>query len=216
MKAHGESFIQLLSDSMRKIEEDERLADIQNELDLVRMMEEEQPPAHFKNEGDSERNLAMRAEQCLRFQQLEYIMPLKVGEDEDKNDAHFHDQQNSVRTMEEEDEYDAHSQNEMDLVRNLAMREEQCLRFQQLVDIVPTIMEDDAQFQDQLNSVRTMEMEEKEWGCTIRLFGMNSLKEGAVWRICSMQELLRHARNGRVTDCISALLGDSSVNAWIV
>jgi hypothetical protein len=31
--------------------------------------------------------------------------------------------------------------------------------------------------------------EEKDRGCTVRLFGTNSLKKGAVWRICAMETL---------------------------
>ncbi|PNF19982.1 hypothetical protein B7P43_G09972 [Cryptotermes secundus] len=60
-------------------EEDNYDAHSQNEVGLMRTLKEEEQPAHFKNEGNSVRNSAMRAEeQRLRFQQLEYIMPLKV------------------------------------------------------------------------------------------------------------------------------------------
>jgi hypothetical protein len=34
--------------------------------------------------------------------------------------------------------------------------------------------------------VASTALEEKESGCTVRLFGTSSLKEGAVWHICSM------------------------------
>jgi hypothetical protein len=150
-KAQDECFTQLLSDSMKKMQvENEHPIHIQNEadsvrkmeeegyydphshneVDLVRTMDEEQQPAHFKNEGHSVRNLGKRAaEQRLRFQQLEHIMPIKVEEDEDKNENvdHFQDHLNSGRTMEIEEERPAHFRNSG---RYLAMRrEEQRLQF---------------------------------------------------------------------------------------
>jgi hypothetical protein len=69
--------------------------------------------------------------------------------------------------------------------------------------------------------------EEKERWCTVRLFGMNSLKEGAMWRIYAMWELLRHSGlwarrlcNNKGSDIfsvpcratLSLLLGSASVN----
>jgi hypothetical protein len=185
MKAQDECFIQLLRDSMKEMQvENEHPVHIQNEadsvrkmedevyydphshneVDLARTMDEEQQPAHFKNEGDSVRkmeeevyydphfknegnsvrNLRKRAEeQRLKFQQLVHIMPIKVeeDEDEDENFAHFQDRLNSVRTMEMEEERPAHFRNSG---RYLAMRrEEQRLLFQQVVDIMPEIMEED-------------------------------------------------------------------------
>jgi hypothetical protein len=159
MNAQGESFIQLLSDSTRTMEM------------------EEKRPAHFHNDRDSVRSLSLRREEHrLRFQELVYIMPTveeDENEDEDDDDAHVQDQLNSVRAIEMEEERPAHTHNDRDSVKNLALRrEEQCLRFHQLVVIMPKIMEegeddeddddeDDAHFQDQPNSVRAIEMEEE-------------------------------------------------------
>jgi hypothetical protein len=79
----------------------------------MEMAEEEEQPPHFQNEGDSVRNLSMRAEErYLRHQQLEYTILLKVEEDDDENDAHFKDQLKSARTSEMEEGRPAHFRNE--------------------------------------------------------------------------------------------------------
>jgi hypothetical protein len=171
MKEQGESSVQLFSDSTRKMEvEYECPADIQNELDLVRTMEEE--PPHFKNEGESVSNLPMRAgERHLRQQQLEHTMQRKVKEDED--DGHFQGQLNSKRTMQTEEERPAHLNFRLKLVRT--MEEEgqpphfknnwdHSLRLQRVADILHVKVkedEDDSHFQGQLNSERTMEDEDE-------------------------------------------------------
>jgi hypothetical protein len=90
-------------------------------------------------------------------------MPVKMKEDEDKDDAHSHNDLDSVRKIEMEDEHHAHFQNERDSVRNLAIRAEQrCLTFTQFVDIMPTIVEEDEDdAQSIMDSVRTVEKEDE-------------------------------------------------------
>jgi hypothetical protein len=119
----------------------------------------------------------MAEERRLNFQQVVDIPPTimeeNVEDDEDEDFAHFLDELNSLRTMVMEDESPADFQNDRDSVRNLAMRaEERRLRFQQRVDIMQVIIQEDEEegedeFEDEdgacspdeLNSVRTMEEE---------------------------------------------------------
>jgi hypothetical protein len=160
--------------SVRTMEmEDERPRHFQNESYSVRTMEDEgERPGDFHNKGDPVRNSAtVEEERRLNLQQVVDILPTIMEEnaedDEDKDFAHFLDKLNSLRTMVMEDEHPAHFQNDRDSVRNLAMRaEERRLRFQQCVDIIPVIIEEDedededgACSQDELNSVMTMEMD---------------------------------------------------------
>jgi hypothetical protein len=76
---------------------------------------EDDHPAHFQNERDSVRNLAMRAEERrLKFEQIMDIMPTIVEEDEEEDDTQSI--MDSVGTVEEEDERPSHFQNEGDSV----------------------------------------------------------------------------------------------------
>jgi hypothetical protein len=169
MKTEDEICIELLSDSMRKIEvEDEHPADFQEEMDLVRKMEEEdEQPPHFKYEGDSVRNRAMRAEERrLGFQQVEDIIPVKLEEVQDENDAYFQNEMNSLRKIMMVDEHPTRFRNEVDLERNLAMRAEKPrFGFQEVEDIIPVTLEEDEQpshFQAEMDLVRKMEEEDEQ------------------------------------------------------
>ncbi|XP_033607379.1 uncharacterized protein LOC117282315 [Cryptotermes secundus] len=88
---------------------------------------------------------------------------------------HFQNEGDSARTMEDEEERPVHVDNEKYSESYFALRrEQQLLRFQECgVHIMPPVIEededededehgDDANFQDQLNSVRTIEMEKEQ------------------------------------------------------
>jgi hypothetical protein len=72
-----------------------------------------------------------------------------------------------------------------------------------------------------MSQAETSERKNRRYAC--RLFGMNSLKEGAMWCIYSMQELLSHrnsrykvihARNNRTPGLCNLFLGNGTVNTY--
>jgi hypothetical protein len=65
-------------------------------------------------------------------------------EDEDEDDARSHNDLDSVRKFEMECDHPAQFQNERDSVRNLVMElEDRRLRFEQFINVMPTIVEED-------------------------------------------------------------------------
>jgi hypothetical protein len=146
-KAQDEFLIQLLRGSMLKIEmEDEHDTHSHNELDPVKTVEEiEECPANFRNERDSVREM----------------------EEEYEHVRHSPNELVSERTVKEADGRPSNFQNERDSVRNLAMRlEDRYLRFEQIINIMPTRVEEDEDEDDAqsiMDSVRTVEEEDERF-----------------------------------------------------
>jgi hypothetical protein len=153
VKAQDEGLIQILGelDSLKKTvkAQDESLIQLLSKIESVRKMEEEdERSAHFQ----TDRNLARKIQK------------------EDDRPAHCQKEGDSVTTTEEQDECNVHFKNEGDQVRNLAIRaQKRHVRFNDIVEvrIIPPRMDEDedefedddgACYQDELNSVTTMEM----------------------------------------------------------
>jgi hypothetical protein len=202
------SHFQNEGDSVRTVEEeDERSAHHQNEAHSVR---------NWKMRAEERR---LKFQKILDLMPIKMKEDEGEGEeeDEDKDDGHYQDEvglviktqeegeqpahfqiekesvrEISVRTVAEEDGRPSQFQNGVDSLKNLAMRaEERRLTLAQIMDIMPTIVEEDEDednAQSIMDSVRTVEEEDE---CTSHSHN----EEGSVMRMKMEDERAPHFQN---------------------